>query len=87
MGVDGPVVFYIRAADRITGSEDDLISLKPEGWTPEMVFKGGHKYWLELLNRLRQDITLNGGETGKILHDSRRHPWENVEKYVYSFEI
>lgn len=86
-GVGGPLFFFIRAADRVTGREDDLISLKPEGWTPEMVFKGGDEYWLELLDRLRQDITLNGGEAGGILSDSRRHPWANALPYVYGSQI
>lgn len=86
-GVGGPLFFFIRAADRVTGREDDLISLKPEGWTPEMVFKGGDRYWHELLDRLRQDITLNGGEAGGILSDSRRHPWASALPYVYGSQI
>jgi len=82
-GVGGPLFFFIRAADRVTGREDTLLPSTAEGLMGETVFSGGHEYWLELLDRLRQDITLNGGEAGRILSDSRRHPWASALPYVY----
>lgn len=84
-GVGGPLFFYIRAADRVTGSDYDLVP-NPETMFSEIVFQGGHEYWLELLERLKQDITLNGGEAGRVSSESRRHPWTKASPYVYISE-
>lgn len=85
-GTGGQLFFFIRAADRATGRDDGLLPSTPEGLVGETVFIGGHEYWLELLDRLRQDITLNGGEAGRVFSDSRRHPWSAALPYVYSSE-